>query len=291
MSGLRLDVEDWYPFLEPETFATTIIPLTYREAQAVLHAADDVKFKVNDHLTGEDKEVLAALALKLDAGLTTWKSSGAFVRLSKRSPKDAALRDPRLKQYIAAEMEAEPDDAQTPASKGKGHVAQADIGKAIIAITRAVTKLACIHSGTEAIDMLVRSQRRIYPDLTLLLLQQSEAEFNENIILREFVDLRPEMEFRAFIHQGQMTGLTQYNSLCYVPEVAGNHEALGKSILAYWDTRVRPLVPPTIPSYVCDFAFVKTPEGEVLKTIELNPFGECTHACLFDWKVCTQFSL
>eukprot|EP01112_Ceratiomyxa_fruticulosa_P008077 TRINITY_DN2094_c0_g1_i2.p1 TRINITY_DN2094_c0_g1~~TRINITY_DN2094_c0_g1_i2.p1 ORF type:complete len:239 (-),score=50.86 TRINITY_DN2094_c0_g1_i2:264-980(-) len=219
----RLDVEDWVDILKEETFETVTIPFTYRQAQAVLHAADDRKFDVHNKVTDEDKEVLNDLAVTIDANIVNWKDDGTFIRLSKRSPKDAALHDPTLKESIFAEIHNLKTNSHF---KNK----EDELTVTIIAITKAITKLLKARNGSEAVDLLVRSQRRILVDLTLQLLQQSEAEFHENIILRKFVELRPEFEFRGFVCNGKLTALSQYNSLCFVPELVTKADLIKENI-------------------------------------------------------------
>ncbi len=40
-----------------------------------------------------------------------------------------------------------------------------------------------------------------------------------NIVLRDFREFEPELEFRGFIYDGKLTALTQYNDAIYFPRL------------------------------------------------------------------------
>lgn len=46
---------------------------------------------------------------------------------------------------------------------------------------------------------------------------------------------------------------------------------------------MNPLLNSHFGKYIVDFAILDD-SFQNIKVIELNPFGDCTHACLFDWK-------
>jgi len=70
--------------------------------------------------TTEDKAELETLGKVLDARIRDCGERGAMVRLSSRSPKDAVLILPRVKEYLRKEIAARPH------SDPKSEVTQSD---------------------------------------------------------------------------------------------------------------------------------------------------------------------
>jgi len=198
---------------------------------------------------------------------------GVFVRLSKRSPKDASLDDPDLKQKFIEEVKKVEELGVGPEGefRVKGDVAY------LIALVRVVTDVLCVRSAEQAMEIISKSDR-VFTDLTLDMLQQEE-DYACNIILRRFdTSLRPEMEFRAFVNDRRMTAVTQYNSSCFSPEIVAHKSQIAELMHNYYEEEVKDRLP--YDSYVIDFVIRKDGKPFV---IELNPFGRCTHAGLFDW--------
>lgn len=105
-------------------------------------------------------------------------------------------------------------------------------------------------------------------------------EFPIHVVLRKWEPLLdPEFEFRGFVHNKQLTALSQYNHYAYFPEIVERKEELQEAITSYWEASVRAKV--EAPSYVVDFAVLT--DGRVC-VVELNPFAKTTGGALFSWK-------
>ncbi len=124
---------------------------------------------------------------------------GAFVRLSTRSPKDAALVIPAMKQMLRDGISK---------SKFKANTPEAD-AEDMILFTDACGKCLKVKSGAEALHLLLHSQRA-YDDLSRAELVLGKEHFDMGVIVRGWVDISPEWEFRAFVYNGVMTACTQY---------------------------------------------------------------------------------
>lgn len=226
----RLDLDEWLPWVAPLTFPTTSLPLSNAEARIVLKSYECRRNGVRAETDPEFGPGLAALAARLDVSVRNG-GAGAFVRLSKRSGKDCANGDTRLAPTYLAER------AAYIASEPGVSLAVADV----IAVARALATLLRVDSGAEAVRQLSSSQR-IFTDLTMGILQQGD-EFATEIHVRGFAPLCPELEFRAFVCNGRLTAITQYLSICFVPRILREKDALVAAMQTFWKTEVKPRVP------------------------------------------------
>eukprot|EP01122_Echinamoeba_exundans_P004123 TRINITY_DN14138_c0_g1_i1.p1 TRINITY_DN14138_c0_g1~~TRINITY_DN14138_c0_g1_i1.p1 ORF type:complete len:274 (-),score=47.37 TRINITY_DN14138_c0_g1_i1:38-859(-) len=135
-------------------------------------------------------------------------------------------------------------------------------------------------SAAEALDLLL-SSKRTRDDIAACILQLGEKGFDMKMIVREWVDLDPEWEFRAFVFGGKMTACTQYWTRVFIPKMVKHKEELSKAIYQYWGTKVKPLLP-ELDVYTVDFV-VDPKNFQNIKLIELNPPPPAAGQALFDW--------
>ena len=71
-------------------------------------------------------------------------------------------------------------------------------------------------SASEVLSIFIISER-IYQDMLLATEAQDSSDllFKENIILRPFIPIDVDMEFRGFVYHQRLTCLSQYNYLIY----------------------------------------------------------------------------
>lgn len=93
--------------------------------------------------------------------------------------------------------------------------------------------------------------------------------------------LRQEYEFRAFVHAGALTAISQYNPYCFYPEQVADHDELLSTLERYWRERLADVLAPQYASYVVDIAILADGECAI---IELNPFEPQTSGGLFVWE-------
>jgi len=105
-------------------------------------------------------------------------------------------------------------------------------------------------------------------------------QWNLKFIVREFVPIPVEGEFRGFVHKGQLNALSQYYADSYFPGLPARRQKLGDCVLQFFNAHIRSRVP--IDSYIIDFAVLKD-DGSDIRIVELNPFGPATGGCLFHW--------
>ena len=124
-------------------------------------------------------------------------------------------------------------------------------------------------------DMLARSAR-VEEDLSMALEPESIARFEQNIIVREWIPIAVDMEFRGcvlqsycspmlansicrFVHNGSLNALSQYNYATFYPRLVKFKDELGEQIRQYFDAKVRDkLLKAGFRDYVIDFAVLET---------------------------------
>jgi len=116
--------------------------------------------------------------------------------------------------------------------------------------------------------MFLQSER-INEDLKLAL--DYVSNWNQHFIVREFIDIPIEYEFRAFIVDGKFRAMCQYYHYIYFPILQIQKQLINDLIMEKWN-EVKDLVPMTPKTYVADFA-VDLVNSRVY-IIELNPFGD-----------------
>lgn len=186
-----------------------------------------------------------------------------FVRLCGRSPKDGEPLDRWIWwQKYESELQKlieEGYDA-TPNTK-------------MIAISR--VQYMKVHNGSEAMSLLLTSER-VYAEMVDWL-KYGEPE---QICLRKWeAELSIDYEFRAFICEGTLTAISQYDHYTYYPYLETEADMLKKGIYELW-VEVHPYV--KINSYVLDVAYLK--RSKKFMVVELSPFSPCTGPALFHWE-------
>jgi len=195
-------------------------------------------------------------------------SKSAFIRLSTRSPKDSALTSSVTKRLLA-------DLIKTSVYDKDSEEAQTED---IIFFTRALGHALQIRTADDAMSLFFRSQRT-FGDLMNAELFQGD-DFEMNVILRRWVDIYPEWEFRAFVYENQITSCTQYNPHCFVPDMAKTKEKVQALILEKWNEAKKD-IPRS--SYTIDF--VLDPSLQQAWVVEVNHLPPVAGTGMFDWDV------
>lgn len=218
-------------------------------------------------LSNATKKVMDDISERLDKVFKEFGGTGAFVKLSTRSPKDAVLSSQKIKQIIEEELgESEQDEY-----KGLDWST-----RALIAFTRACSKTMKVTSGREAIELLFNSDRT-YQDILRMKLMLGD-KFEMKLIARKWVDIDPELEFRTFVVDKKIVACTQYYPLCYVPKLSQNKEKITKLLFDYFD-KVKDLI--KIDTYTIDFVLSR--DLNSVQIIELNNPPPTAGVALFNW--------
>jgi len=98
------------------------------------------------------------------------------------------------------------------------------------------------------------------------------------IELHPWLEIEPALEFRCFIRDGELVGISQYDADSYFDEVASQASVLEEALGSFVASFIHDLHIKTCAADVC---FLRTPAGMSARLVELNPFVKTTDKCLF----------
>lgn len=290
---LDVGMSHWLPLVDDLTFATESMPLTIADAELLcachrhLHGGADPQTT----LDADQVRALASLGHRLGpllVRLGAAKDGGVFTKLSGRSAKDAPLHTQRLDEELARR------------SSGTR-----DTDAALAHLFDAALTLAKVKDPAHALWLLVNSSR-VEEDLDVAL--RHPERWDQALVVRTWwPGMSSDLEFRMFVHDGEATGVTQYNQLLFSPRVAGRGAVIAGALKRYFDEVVRPRLRGTRfeatvgGRYACDLALhpdalvsldaaVAAGESPPLlgrdqvQLVELNAFYEATGMGLFDYE-------
>jgi len=297
------DIESWYETLKELTFPTEYIKIGFKEGQS-LHALCQRVLEINKALAITDDDAqkngllaelrnldltkISDLQSRIDAVIDRWRPKraalppdggdekqpnhneeaaefGVFAKLSSRSAKDATDAEQRLQalfQKYCAESNAEDDNDR------------------IAALIEAATHCMKVSSAQQILSMFIHSER-IHHDLGSALKYGAEA-FDQNVVIRRWIPIAIDMEFRGFVCNGKLTALSQYNHFIRFDRLVKMKDALAEQIQNFFAKKVAERLK-HYDGYIVDFAVCGEDLGDIL-IIELNPFTESTDPGLFSWK-------
>ncbi|XP_046350121.2 cell division cycle protein 123-like [Haliotis rufescens] len=280
-SVLDVNTEKWMHILKELTFPTELCPLKIEEARLFVQIFEDCYRNLDseqicdvnwrDTLTSDGKIIIEDVTQRLESVMNkfTARDGFAFVKTSSRSAKDAPMVQRRFKDVYHKYLMELPEDKQ------KNENIQ------ITCLLKAGFEGLKVKTAEEVVDMILRSER-IYQDMLLAL--EIKGRFEENFVVRKFVDIDVDMEFRGFVFGGELVALSQYNYLIFSQRLLDTRDHLKDILCKYFNDKVRPMMKegefPT--AYIIDFAVCEN--GDKLWVIEINPFAETTDGGLFSWQ-------
>jgi len=268
------ELHSYYESIEPHTFKTDFVELSEREAGAL-------RIWCVKELEGDDAAVFGDLKERLGAAVGKLRGeSGVFVRLSTRSPKDAPdkLRRrfvPLVRRFVSQE------DIYGVVWRGKNtRLSEGDelvVNRILVGVRRALFHGMKSETAAEALDLFRYSARAI-SDLKRAVDYADRIAWDLHFIVRPFVDIPLEGEFRSFVSGGKLRALSQYYCDCYFPWVAENEAAIIEAVQTFFAKTVQ--LPEQYGNAVVDVVVFSDLS---IKIIELNPFGPTTGGCMFGW--------
>ncbi|CDH58331.1 cell division cycle 123 homolog (cerevisiae) [Lichtheimia corymbifera JMRC:FSU:9682] len=107
----------------------------------------------------------------------------------------------------------------------------------------------------------------------------------QHLILREWHTLQPSMEFRVFVKDKEIAGISQ-RDMTFYDYMAGIKDDIEEMIYAFFQDHVQSKFPNT--SYAMD-VYVDRPRHKVW-LIDFNPFSPTTDSLLYDWTELVEFN-
>lgn len=132
-----------------------------------------------------------------------------------------------------------------------------------------------VKNGAD-INFCMSDSMRVMEDLLLC----EKVEYLPYVFLREWKDIPQKYEFRCFVKDGELKGITQYfydQNLQYLHDKDTREDIVKKAekLLAKILPRIE------LQNFIFDIAYQGVFEPALL--IEINPFSSWTDPCLFDW--------
>jgi len=226
-------------------------------------------------LSKDEEQVLKDLENKIEKIISPYKSHGAFVRLSTRSPKDAALTEENTLKNFEEELKSVPEPSR-----------HTDENARLGALISASTKTLKVHSGAESLHLIKISERS---NEDILLALEFPDMWEMKIIIRKWEYIHPWLEFRGFVCNNQFTALSQYFHIAYFEELKIHKKDIEEKIKRFYEEQIKDILK-KYKNFVIDFGILNygMKGQERVIVIELNPFhdyeGCGTDPGLFSWK-------
>ncbi|KAI9271869.1 D123-domain-containing protein [Phascolomyces articulosus] len=113
-----------------------------------------------------------------------------------------------------------------------------------------------------------------------------EQEQQHQLVLRKWQDLQPPMEFRVFIKNKEIIGISQ-RDLTYYEFLEGMKDDIEDMIFDFFEDHVQQMFPSD--NYVMD-VYVERQRRKVW-IVDFNPFTPATDGLLFEWSELTQLDV
>ena len=288
---LMLDAnnEEWEEAIRQFTFTTHYLPLERLDAAALLvanlkrglAAGSIVQEDLESLLPGQDLEMmqmdasgqLQDLNERLSRHLKTIQTSegaGFFIKTSCRSPKDAPAASQNLKELYQQRLMTSDDPN--------------DFNSKLDALLYAGVQCLKVTEAHQAIELLCSSDRIRMDMFVALNPNLKDRAWQQNLVIREWTDIEPDMEFRGFVSNRQFTALSQYNHQMVSQRLLKQREEISQRIYKFWEDHIDPQLAPNekLQSYIVDFALTG-PNFDKVWVVELNPFLPSTSPNLFSW--------
>jgi hypothetical protein len=233
------EMHNYYPSIADLTFQTAFVPLSIEDARVWRLYYSGKCSTMSD----ADKIIYESFLNRISSAIESMHSkAGVFVKLSTRSPKDAPPLLPRTKILTCLQKHLSnllcPREIRSLASNSP-----LPVQIQLLAIRRAMFELMRISRTDEAIELLSLSGR-VISDMKRALDYVDSVPWHMQLIVREFVPLRPELEMRCFVFEKRLVSASQYCTDVYVPELASSNckEILRAKLQCYFDDKIIPRI-------------------------------------------------
>ena len=272
---LDVNTEEWLDILGEETFPSCYCPLLLAEAKLFISIYERHFQNVDPYLVGgivwqatlsnNERNTLQKMSARLQKAMANFTREGdhVFVKTSSRSAKDAPMYQDKFSVLYGTEL------------------SRLDVGEQrkenqqITCLLRAAFEAMKVRTSEEVIDMFICSER-IYQDM--LLAVEHEQRFCEHFVIRRFVHIDVDMEFRGFVFGHKLTAVSQYNYLMFSARLLEEKDIIMQMLQKFFDQEVQPKFKDTeFPdNYIIDFAVCENGKYFISHFI-VTRGGPCQH--------------
>ncbi|EFC40725.1 hypothetical protein NAEGRDRAFT_58973 [Naegleria gruberi] len=266
LSESLYDVEQWAnELIDPNTQKrltprTFFLDLSIEEGTAIYHTFQQFVLHHRNKFTSTDEKAMKNLEGRIADFLKEhFDGKRVFCRLSTRSPKDASLfegshsyevtKEIMRKQWIRnfylnrrKTMKEDQSFVYTNEVEDFENYVKNEMKyyEEYLIFMKASQQSLSVSNEKEVLDVLTHSER-VLRDLVRAL--DFPSVYNMKLIFREWCpELSYEYEFRGFIHDFELMGLTQYDNSFKIDDLINNKDEIAQSILNYYNTTVKPLL-------------------------------------------------
>ncbi|KAL9657809.1 hypothetical protein ABK040_013147 [Willaertia magna] len=285
--GFEYDIDAWYNLFKDFTATTEFIPLTIDEAKIICKQYEySILNKKENELNSLDYEILDNLRNKIDNQM---KSENIyFIRMSTRSPKDAAYQSEKMKEVLQRKL-----NERNYVTTKQEYLSNEEIqNNEFISFFESQIESLCVESGNEILELLTTSTR-VYEDLIIALQYRNNNEWNIQIVLRNYIlnhDIA--LEFRGFVYNKKLTALSQYYDALYYEKLNKNKQVYQHAIQSFFDNFIKEKLPWN--NCILDFILIEDNNDNnntqqennlnlKVEILEFNPFNRFTGPALFSW--------
>jgi len=194
---------------------------------------------------------------RLDKVVKAEGKDGVFVKLSSRSPKDAVITSEKTVKIFRQLLE-----------EYKEKNGSIDDNAKLICINKAHILALQMFDAKEILSIFLSSDR-VYEDLRLAM--DYKDQWSQKFVIRQWIPIPVEYEYRGFVFEGKFNCLSQYYHYTYFPHLVKEKDVIEKKIKTFWN-QMKDQVPLQPKTYVIDFAVDL--KNDRVYLIELNPFGD-----------------
>ncbi|KAK9792491.1 hypothetical protein WJX73_008072 [Symbiochloris irregularis] len=135
---------------------------------------------------------------------------------------------------------------------------------------------------SDEVFLLLKSSDRVMHDMTSAFEGCPPSQLQPprlQLALRRYLDLRPEREFRCFVHQHMLIGISQRHITDFFPTLVDQRMEFLHAITEFHAANLQCKF--ILPDYTCD-VYINT-KGQV-RLVDFNPIGGTTSPLLFQWE-------
>jgi len=142
----------------------------------------------------------------------------------------------------------------------------------------------CCYSYNDVYQLL-KSSNFISHDLTepfITCADQHTDSLQYTLVLRKWTDMNPGHEYRCFVKDNELIGVSQREATDYYHHIRKERESIVKDISTFYHEKIKNKFPQK--SFVFD---VLRTCKDVVELVDFNPYGKITDSVLFDWEELT----